>query len=304
MDYRKLDLNLLVILDALLNERGVNATARRLSTSQPNVSFALKKLRAFFHDDLLVRSGNDMKPTALATRIREPVRQILSTIDTELFFDAAFDPMQSARCFSISTSDIGELVFLPRLLEALAERAPSVTLRCHSLPPDDLARAMTEGRVDVALGYFPDMINAAFLKQRLFGHTFICIARQDHPQISGELSMATFLQLGHIVVSEKGRSQELVEARMRDLGMSRRIQLQSPHFMSVPLLVSKSDLISTVPLAVGALYAELTPLRLYEPPFETPVIDLELIWHRSVYQDAGLSWFRNLIFELFQRTGH
>lgn len=147
---------------------------------------------------------------------------------------------------------------------------------------------MTEGRVDAALGYFPDMTDEAFLKQKLFDHSFICIARQDHPQINGKLTMETFLQLGHIVVSEKGRSQKLVEARMRDLGLSRRIQLQSPHFMSVPLLVSKSDLISTVPLAVGTLCAELTPLTLYEPPFETPVIGLELIWHRSVDQDAGL----------------
>ena len=300
MDYRKLDLNLLVVLDTLLKERGVNATARRLSTSQPNVSFALKKLRAFFHDDLLVRSGNDMKPTALAIRIREPVRQILSTIDTELFFDATFDPMQSARCFSITTSDIGELVFLPKLLEALAQRAPSVTLRCHSLPPDDLAHAMIEGRVDVALGYFPDMTNGAFLRKKLFDHPFICIARQHHPQIGGALTMEKFLQLGHIVVSEKGRSQELVEARLRTLGLSRRIQLESPHFMSVPLLVSTSDLISTVPLVVGTLYAELTPLNLYEPPFEIPVSELELIWHRSPHQDAGLLWFRKLIIELFE----
>jgi DNA-binding transcriptional LysR family regulator len=299
MDYRKLDLNLLVVLDALLEERGVHATARRLHMSQPNVSFALGKLRHFFHDELLVRIGNAMHPTPMGDRLREPVRRILETVDAELLGLPVFDPLGSERCFSISTSDIGELVFLPTLLKVLKDRAPRTTLRCHSMPPHELERAMADGMVDIALGYFPDLQGSSFLCQTLFDHPFSCIVRRDHPGIGDRLSLDQFLGLGHILVSQKGRSQELVETRMQQLGLSRRIQLQSPHFMSVPLLVAGSDLISTVPHAVGAIFATMAPLKLLAPPFETPLINLQQFWHRRVHGDPAIVWFRTLIAELF-----
>jgi DNA-binding transcriptional LysR family regulator len=299
MDYRRLDLNLLVVLDSLLEERGVNATARRLGMSQPNVSFALNKLRVFFADDLLVRQGNAMAPTAMAERMREPVRRILNTVDKELLAQAGFDPAHCEHRFTISMSDIGELVFLPRLIAELERRAPGITLRCHSLPPTELERAMADGTVDLALGYFPDLQGSAFMTQKLFDHPFVCIARAEHPRIRDVLDLETFLSLGHIVVSQKGRSQELFEARLRHLGLSRRVVLESPHFMSVPLLVAGSDLISTVPYAVGELFASMAHLRLIAPPFDTRLIELKQFWHRSQHRDPATVWLRNLIAELF-----
>lgn len=299
MDYRRLDLNLLVVLDALLGERGVHATARRLNMSQPNVSFALGKLRQFFQDQLLVRIGNSMHPTPMGDRLREPVRRILEMVDADLLGLPVFDPLNAERCFSISTSDIGELVFLPTLLEVLKERAPRATLRSHSMPPHELERAMSDGVVDMALGYFPDLQGSNFLCQTLFEHPFSCIVRKDHPDVGDALSLEQFLGLGHILVSQKGRSQELVEIRMHQLGLSRRIQLQSPHFMSVPLLVAGSDLISTVPHAVAAIFATMAPLKLLPPPFETPLISLQQFWHRRVDRDPAIVWFRSLVAELF-----
>ena len=299
MDYRALDLNLLVVLDALLEERGVNATARRLRISQPNASFALSKLRAFFDDELLVRQGNRMQPTPTGERLREPVRRILSTVDSELFKAPSFDPMASVRRFTISTSDIGELVFLPTLMAALQERAPSTTLRCHSMSPDALQRAMADGVVDVALGYFPDLDGAAFYKQKLFEHPFVCVVREGHPTVADALSLDQFLELGHVVVAQEGRSQELFERTLHQNGLTRHIQLQSPHFMSAPLLIAGSDLITTVPRAVGTTYAKLTGLRLLPPPLEIPPIELQQFWHRRVHHDPAVQWFRALVAELF-----
>lgn len=302
MDYRRLDLNLLVVLDTLLEERGVHATARRLNMSQPNVSFALGKLRDFFKDALLVRIGNAMHPTPMGDRLRDPVRRILEMVDAELLGLPGFDPLASTRCFSISTSDIGELVFLPTLLEVLKSRAPNTIIRCHSMPPQELERAMADGVVDLALGYFPDLQGSNFLCQTLFDHPFSCIVRRDHPDIGDSISLDQFLGLGHILVSQKGRSQELVETRMQQLGLSRRIQLQSPHFMSVPLLVAGSDLISTVPHAVASIFATMAPLKLLSPPFETPLINLQQFWHRRVDRDPAVLWLRALVAELF--LGH
>lgn len=299
MDYRALDLNLLVVLDALLEERGVNATARRLKISQPNVSFALSKLRQFFEDELLVRQGNRMQPTPTGERLRDPVRRILATVDAELLRTPSFDPLKSERRFAISTSDIGELVFLPKLMKAIAANAPRATIRCYSMSPDELERAMAEGIVDIALGYFPDLDGAAFYKQKLFEHPFVCLVRSQHPTVGSSLSLDQFLNLGHIVVSQEGRSQELFERTLAQQGLSRDIQLQSPHFMSVPLLIAKSDLITTVPKAVGTTYATLTGLRQLTPPLAIPPIELQQFWHRRVHHDPAIVWFRALISELF-----
>lgn len=299
MDYRRFDLNLLVVLDGLLTEKGVNATARRLGMSQPNVSFALTKLRRELCDVLLVRDGNSMRLTPYAQSLRLPLRRILDDIETDLLGGKAFDPATSSRRFVISTSDIGELVFLPRLMQELAVRAPGVTLECRVLPPAELEAAMASGAVDLAAGYFPDLTGSAFVTQKLFDHPFTCIARRDHPGVRDDWTLADFLALGHIVVAQKGRSQELFEARLIEMGVERRVQLRSPHFVSVPALVAGSDLISTVPKAVGAIYATMADLRLVAPPFETPLISLQQFWHRRVHDDLAIQWLRRLISELF-----
>ncbi|MBT0669203.1 LysR family transcriptional regulator [Novosphingobium profundi] len=299
MDYRRFDLNLLVVLDALLEQGGVSAAARKLGMSQPNVSFALTKLRAQFGDELLVRSGNAMKPTALGETLRGPIRRVLNGVQEEVLAERSFDPATSERRFVISTSDIGELVFLPRLMAELARRAPGVTLRSRSMTPGELAQAMAEGEVDLALGYFPDLDGSQFLTQKLFDHPFACIARAGHPLVRPGWSLATFLELGHIAVAQRGRSQELFEECLKARGLSRRIALQSPHFMSVPLLVAGSDLISTVPEAVGAIFATMAPLQLIDPPLTSPRINLQQFWHRRVHEDPAVRWLRSLIAELF-----
>lgn len=135
---------------------------------------------------------------------------------------------------------------------------------------------------------------------QLFEHPFTCIAREDHPAIGESWSLETFLGLGHIVVSQSGRSQELFEAKLQSMGLSRRIQLKSPHFMSVPLLVGQSDLISTVPKAVGVIFARTAPLRLIAAPFETPSILLQQHWHLRSQDDPAAIWLRALIARLFK----
>jgi DNA-binding transcriptional LysR family regulator len=299
MDYRRFDLNLLVVLDALLEERGVHATARRLGMSQPNVSFALSKLRAQMGDQLLVRDGAGMRPTALGEALREPLQRVLQGIEHDILAGRHFDPASATRRFVLSTSDIGELVFLPRLIHALERAAPRVSLECRSLSPADLAQAMGDGSVDLALGYFPDLNDGPFMTQKLFDHPFTCIMREGHPALDADWSAQAFLALGHIVVSQSGRSQELFEAELHKRGEQRRVALRSPHFMSVPLLVAGSDLISTVPKAVGVIFARMAALRVIEPPFPTPLINIQQYWHQRVQDEPGVVWLRMMIARLF-----
>lgn len=300
VDYRRFDLNLLIVLNVLLEERGVSATARRLNISQPNVSFALSKLRTQFADDLLVRTGNSMQPTMLGEALQAPLQRMLGLLEGEILAERLFDPLLSDRRFVLSLSDIGELVFLPQLMTELSRRAPHVTLESRSLQPGQLRNAMAEGAVDLALGFFPDIEGNSFFTQKLFDHPFTCIARADHPEAAPGWSLDTFLSLGHIVVSQTGRSQELFEESLEKRGLSRRIQLKSPHFMSVPLLIAGSDLISTVPAAVGEIFATMAQLRVIDPPLSTPRIDIQQFWHRRVHDDPAVSWLRRLISEMFK----
>ena len=299
MNYRDLDLNLLLLLEALYAEGSVTAAAARLKTSQPTASFGLNKLRAALGDELFVREGAGMRPTPFAQQIEEPVSRILGIVRQDLLRQRGFDPKTSQRSFAFSTSDIGELVFLPEILSTLRREAPGVTLRCLSLPPDELQQALADGIVDIAFGYFPDLQGALIYQQKLFVHPFTCVVRADHPLIGDGLTLEQFASLEHAVVEQKGRSQEIAEHRMKELGIERRIVLRSPHFMSVPLLVASSDLISIVPLAVGRAYARIAPLKLVPPPFDIPLIELKQFWHRRLHADPGVVWMRGIIARLY-----
>ncbi len=299
MDFRRLDLNLLAVFDALYEEGNVTAAARRLRVSQPTVSFALGKLRHFFDDPLFLRAKGGMKPTPTAQRLSLPIRDAINIIKSRVVPSQNFDPLLTSRTFCISTSDIGELCFLPMLLDAFRTRAPAASLRSVSLPPDQLRIAMETGEVDLATGYFPDLAASPFRREELFSHPFTCLVRRGHPLCGDGLTLEAFLAAEHAVVIQKGRSQEIFERTMASLGFERRILLESPHFMSLPFLIAQSDLVAIVPRAVGTTFSELTGLTLIEPPVEIPPIALAQHWHSASDMDPSVTWLRSLVNELF-----
>ncbi len=158
---------------------------------------------------------------------------------------------------------------------------------------------MANGVIDIALGYFPDLVGAGFYQQSLFKHPFTCLVRRDHPVIGENMTLEQFLAAGHAVVAQEGRSQEIFEARMAELGLERRIMLRSSHFMTVPLLVATTDMITTVPRAVGSSYARHANLRLVPPPIAIPPIELKQFWHIRFHNDPGVVWLRGLVAKLF-----
>lgn len=297
-----LDLNLLKILEALFTHRNVSAAAQSLGLSQPGVSVALKRLRVHFGDELFIRQRGQMVPTATAERLRDTVLRIMSSIQSELVPAGSFDPERSDRCFAIGLSDLGELTFLPDLSAVLRERAPRVTVRSVSLPPRDLRMAMTDGAIDLAIGYFMEFDGENFFSQKLFEQTFVCLARTDHPVTGNVITLEQFAQADHAVVEQEGRSQEVFERHLASLGIERRIVLRSPHFMSVPLLIARSDVIATVPLAVARIYTQIIGLKMLALPFRSPSVDLKQFWHRRSHGDPGTIWLRRLVAELFIGT--
>jgi DNA-binding transcriptional LysR family regulator len=297
-----LDLNLLRVLAAIEEKRSVSAAAVLLQRSQPSVSAALARLREFFNDPLFVRSGNTMQPTPRVIEVMGPVREVLSRIGMEIVAAPVFDPATSQQPVVLALSDVGEVVFLPRVLQELRRVAPRISLRSVSLPAEDLARGLEAGAIDLALGYFPNLTQHNFFQQTLFADTFTCLLRADHPVKSARLGLKQFLQLDHAVVRAESRTEEVIERFLVRRRIQRRVVLTTPHFASLPPVIEQSDLIVTVPEPLARYFAGVSSrLRIVKPPFDAPRIDLRQFWHRKFHHDARSRWLRGLMCELFQR---
>ena len=300
---RNLDLNLLSVLVALMDAGSVSQAAVDLEISQSSVSGSLAKLRAHFNDPLFVRSSRGMAPTPRGADVASVSRDILKQIRERLQPDVVFDPATAIRPFTFALSDVGETVFLPKLLKALTDAAPGTPVRSVSMRPAQLSQALEEGQVDLAIGYFPDLRSNEFFQQRLMTHHFVCLLRADHPIEGSRLTLGEFLSLEHAVVHSSGRSQEVFEAYLEARGLTRRVRLFTPHFLSIARLISQSDMVVTVPHAVGIQYGRPEQhLRVIEPPFKSPLIELKQHWHRKMHKDARNVWLRGLVCQLFSEA--
>jgi DNA-binding transcriptional LysR family regulator len=300
MELRDLDLNLLLVLDALYEEATLTRTAQRLRLSQPTVSAALAKLRQVLGDELFVRSGGVMQPTARAQALQPVVSSVLNTIRTELLAQAGFEPASAGGAFTLSLSDIGELEFLPRLLRRISAEAPNLEIRSVVATPADLATAMDLGEIDLAAGYFPDLNTSVFKQQLLFRHRSACIVRRNHPAIGADMTLDDFLAARHVAVAQQGRVRDVVELGLAAQGLRRQIGLQTSHFVSVPFLVAASDLIGTIPRPLALQFAAVCDLLVIEPPFPIPPIEVKQVWHRRFDAQPRLRWIRQIVAETSQ----
>ncbi len=300
----RLDLNLLPIAVALYEERNVSRTATRLGMSQPAVSAALARLRKAFDDPLFIRTARGMEPTPRAQALIAPARDVLSRVERDVLSGLAFDPATANVTFTFALSDVGEMVFLPRILACLRSLAPLASVRSVTPPPSGLREGLETGEIDIAVGYFPDLEKSNFFQQRLFTHHFCCLLRVDHPVASKRLSLKQYLGLKHVVVHAAGRGQEIFERFLVRNKIHPDVVLVTPHFMSLPAIIGKSDFVATVPHAIGMYFSGAwTNIRTALPPFpDAPHIVLKQHWHRKVHHDPRNQWLRKLVSELFNHN--
>jgi DNA-binding transcriptional LysR family regulator len=303
MDISDVDLNLLVVFDALLKARSVSGAARALKMSQPATSFALNRLRKMFGEPLFVRTARGIHPTPYAESLSVPLETILDRIRADLLQQPTFDPATEQRSITFNMQDIGELVFLPRILDRLNAIAPGLQVRTVNLPPPLLEPALRSGEVDIALGHFPDLDGAALFQQRLFSHSFVCIVRADHPTIKDEMTRRQFLEGLHAVVHPAGHMSDSLETELQTQGLTRRVSVRIEHFLAVPTILSQSNLIFTVPYAIGAELAKLADIKLVKPPFKAKPRIVKQHWHARFQHDAANRWLRTLVAELFMDKG-
>ena len=303
MKFRVPDLNLLLVLDAMLREHSVTGTARSLGISQPMVSQSLAKLRAFYGNPLFNRSRDGMVPTALADALREPLRDVMATIEREVMPVARPDPKQSRRTFTICTSDAGELCFLSTLVREVARQAPGIVLRTVTLDQIALREGLATGRVDLALGCFPDLIGASTLSEPLTKDVFVCLARQRQPLIGRRLTLNAFLACDHAVVSSRTRARGIFETAIRSLGLELRVRVRLEHFLGLGALLGETDLVATVPRSVAHAVSAGQRLRVMKPPFMIGDIHLAQHWHCLRDADPELLWLRQIVRACLARKG-
>jgi DNA-binding transcriptional LysR family regulator len=293
-------LNLLPIMVALDDARSVTRSAETLGISAAAVSMALRKLRAEFNDQLFIRTARGMVPTPQAERIVEKARPLLEQLQSKALLQERFDPVTARQAFCFALSDVGEMVFLPALLANLHREAPLASVRSVSMSPAEIANGMERGTVDLAIGFYPDLKQSHFFQQRLFTHHFVCLLRADHPVVKGRLTVRQFLALEHAVVRAEGRTLEMFEKFLERNRLHRKVSLMTPHFMSIPMIVARSDLIVTVPHALGMWFSATNAnLRTVALPFRVRGVDLKQHWHRRYHEDARSRWLRQFVYGLF-----
>jgi len=292
---RRLDLNLMVVFEAIYRTRNLTAAGEGLGLSQPAVSHALSRLRWTFDDPLFVRLPRGVQPTALADEIAPYVTQGIAIVRRG-FERKAFDPATSTRLFTVAMSDIGEVAHLPPLLAAL-EGAPGVRLRAVEMAPAEARAALADGRVDLALAV--NLRSAPPFRDALVvEHGYATVARVGHPAIRTRLTLAQFRKARHLLVVPTGpvKHGEVIERALRSRRVDARIAVQVAHFHPVAAIVSRSDLIATVPRGL----AETMPrdrIRVFETPIELPQVRVSLYWHERYDRDPGNAWLRELYLE-------
>lgn len=297
----RFDLNLIAVFDALLRERNATRASEQLGISQSAISHALRRLRTFFADPLFIKTGDGMQPTPRALELTQTVLGVMGTIRTDLLTQAGFDAAESNRRFSLCMTDMGELVFLPMLIERMRRIAPHCTLRTIQIPPKQVFSALESGDIDLAVGSLHSMPEGLF-QQQLFTRSFVTIANRKNRNIGATLTVKQFFELEHVVVTLSGKTEESYDSVIDNYGPRRKIYLSTPHFLTVPLIIERNpDLVSTVPRELGRTFESYKAVRMVETPIKLPNFAIKQHWHPRYHHDAANIWLRKLLKETFER---
>lgn len=291
-----LDLNLLRVALAIHMAGNVSQAAGLLGLSQPATSLALRRLRESVGDEVFVRSGQGMAATPRGAQIVQAAEAISEIVESTILRQDVFSPMTAARTFTIALSDVGEMVFLPKITSKVVSVAPNCSLVSRNVNTRDLDEALFSGAVDLALGYFPDLERSGYFVQGLFRHHFVGLCRKGHPLLEdGTLSLEAFLEALHVAVSPPSRSQELLEAHLARHALKRRTGLTVSHFLSVPVMLEHSDLIAVVPWAIAEYFVAFDRVEMFDLPIDLGEYLLKQHWHERYNLDSGNRWLRSLI---------
>ena len=298
MELSDIDLNQLVLFQRLMVERRVSRVAENLGLTQPAVSNALAKLRRQFGDELFVRTSAGMMPTPFAEQLAEPIGYALGMIHSGLNQHSRFEPASVKRTVTIGMTDIGEIVFLPALVERLRQEAPGISLGTVRTTATNLRDDMEAGKVDLAIGPLPQL-KAGFFQRRLFRQRYVCLFRKGHALDRRRLTLADFKAAEHLVIVSAGTGHGKVDELIRRAGVERNTGLTVPHFVSVGHILRRSDMVATVTERLAESLVEPFDLTFRPHPVDIPDAAINVFWHAKVHRSPVHQWLRGIIFDLF-----
>lgn len=305
MHFHRLDLNLLLVLDALLAECNTTRAAQRLNLSQSATSNALGRLRGYFGDELLIPAGRTMVMTSLAVSLQQPVRATLQQLRAALDVKPSFVPERSDRHFRVVASEYATGVLLAKAIQVIAERAPGITIEILPLS-EDCGEQISRGKADLAV------LSAQFViddlrREVVIEDDYACLAWTGNRRVGEALTREQYLELGHVsrpfgcAVSCLGRS--LIDTILIGANMPRRVEVWANSFDTIPLLLMNTNRIATLNTRLAELYARHFPLRLLTMPIEMPRLVEHMQWNKMFDNDPALLWLRCLLKEVAELEG-
>ncbi|MEL7117525.1 MAG: LysR family transcriptional regulator [Pseudomonadota bacterium] len=293
---RRLDVTLLLIFLGILRHGKASAVAKELGLTAPSISHALARLRDIFDDPLFLRRPHGLEPTAFARAIEPDIHRAVDALQASLAGPDAFDPATSAAHLRLSARDSEVAATLPDALCHMFERAPHLSLTVQSLPGPAAARALLDGTLDLAMGFFGqghDDLEATHLRRE----TYLVAGRAGHPLLQGPLTLAQYLEADHALVAADASRRGIVDDKLAESGQARRVVLSLPQFLPTLAVLSRSNLIATLPARLVERHADRFGLVAKAPPLAVRSFDIKLLRHRRDLRNPAVTWCIDQIVE-------
>lgn len=298
---KKVDLNLLVVFDAIMREGSMTRAAAQLAMTQPAVSNAVARMRVVWNDPVFVKEGRGIAPTPFAHTMWDRTRPHLNDLLT-LANPVPFDATSARRVFRIGVSDFSHGLLWLDLRKRVEASAPGIDYHAVPLTTPDRQTLLLDAEVDVALDRPLEQTNKLIHSEALFESHFVCAMRAGHPLATEPLSMDAFLAADHLLVTLTGEATGFVDDLLQPQGLRRRVAMTVNYFSLVPRMLMGSDLICIVPYETVAESACRGDLWVTQPPIDVPPVTLTLLWHKRADRDAGQRWVREQIRTAVQQT--
>ncbi|WP_027819159.1 LysR family transcriptional regulator [Paraburkholderia bannensis] len=295
------DLNLLRVFLAIVEEQSLTKAGERLALSQPAMSYSLARLRALFDDQLFVRTRHGMQPTPISQELAVIVARALDSVREALRYAERFDPQVSTRAFRLSLSDAGEMAYLPSICEEVKRLGPRIKICIEPLPVGQIEEALRSRKLDFAIGNLPELTSRT-RHQVLFEEGYVCVRRR-RPEMarSQKITLAEFVEGTHVLIRSVEHSHHAIDDALRSKGVARNIGLEVPHFVALPGVLAVTDLIATLPRRLAELLARGGGFEIFELPVDIPSAAVTMHWHEHFHEDEGIAWMRDLLMNIMRR---
>lgn len=305
MNLRKVDLNLLVTFDALMQTHHITRAGQLLGIGQPAMSAALSRLRYTFNDDLFVKQGGEMKPTPRAVELAPEIKRVLRDIEHLLTDEDGFDPKTSNRRFTVRMSDLLAHLILPPLMANLQASAPHIEIETRHLSPDATMDALDRDDIELAVSMELTPPKSVMMAP-LFDDRVVTVVRSDHKAKSRLSRLDVFLEQKHVRVAQSPIDHRfaLEIGSDSDTNEGRSIALTVPHWLSVADIVSISDLVAVIPESIAGVLSQSRDISIVDTPFSNDKFRWHLYWHRRYQSDPSLRWLREQMIDATSGLGN